>query len=69
MRKAAAIALASLLLSLSPGAQTLPPNRVLTHREQAPLKYRWVEQRFTHEHQVEKTQALYFSTWRERRQA
>jgi len=30
---------------------------------------RWVEQRFTHEHQVEKTQALYFSTWRERRQA
>jgi Xaa-Pro aminopeptidase len=26
--------------------QTLPVNRVLTHREQAPLQFRWIEQRF-----------------------
>jgi len=44
MRYAAAVLVASLALPLSPAAQTA--NRVLTHREQAPLKLRWVEQRF-----------------------
>ena len=46
MRKTVAVLLASTTLSLSPAAQTLPANRVLTHREQAPLKFHWVEQRF-----------------------
>ena len=46
MRRTFATLVASLVLSLTPAAQTIPVNRVLTHREQAPLKYRWVEQRF-----------------------
>jgi Xaa-Pro aminopeptidase len=46
MRTAAAFLFASIALSSAPAAQTLPANRVLTHREQAPLKARWVEQRF-----------------------
>src|SRR5437867_996211 len=46
MRRAAAILIASVALSPAPAAQSLPPTRVLTHREQAPLKLRWVEQRF-----------------------
>ncbi len=37
---------AMLLWSNSTAAQTPPPSRVLTHREQAPLKLQWVEQRF-----------------------
>src|SRR5439155_3838296 len=41
MRKAAAILLASIAFSLSPAAQTPTTNRVLTHREQAPLKFHW----------------------------
>jgi len=44
MRIAAAL-LAALVVSVSPSAQA-PANRVLTHREQAPLKHQWVEQRF-----------------------
>src|SRR5881628_2595952 len=35
-----------LAASMSPAAQTLPATRVLTHREQAPLQRRWIEQRF-----------------------
>ena len=49
MRKTVTVLLASTVVSLSPlfpAAQTLPVNRVLTHREQAPLKHQWVEQRF-----------------------
>jgi Xaa-Pro aminopeptidase len=33
-------------LSVAAGAQAPFPNRVLTHREQAPVQYRWIEQRF-----------------------
>jgi Xaa-Pro aminopeptidase len=47
MRRHAIVLIVSALLgSAGPSAQTLPPSRVLTHREQAPLKLRWVEQRF-----------------------
>jgi len=49
MRTAFTVLLASTIVSLSPlvpRAQALPDNRVLTHREQAPLKHHWVEQRF-----------------------
>src|SRR5207249_8101981 len=49
MRKTVTVLLASTVVSLSPlfpAAQTLPVDRVLTHREQAPLKHQWVEQRF-----------------------
>jgi Xaa-Pro aminopeptidase len=46
MRNTLAGLCACTVLSLSPSAQTLPENRVLTHREQAPLKLHWVQQRF-----------------------
>ncbi len=46
MRRFPLVAALVLGASLAPAAQTLPTNRVLTHREQAPLQYRWIEQRF-----------------------
>ena len=33
-------------VSISPAAQAPAANRVLTHREQNALQYRWIEQRF-----------------------
>jgi hypothetical protein len=35
------------LVTAAGSTQTLPVNRVLTHREQAPLQARWIAQRFT----------------------
>src|SRR5436309_8211602 len=46
MRRAAAILIASVALSPASAAQSVSPTRVLTHRDQAPLKLRWIEQRF-----------------------
>jgi Xaa-Pro aminopeptidase len=41
-----AVVLLSSLPALTRAAQTLPANRVLTHREQAPRQRQWIEQRF-----------------------
>src|SRR4029077_20528813 len=38
--------LAALVLATPPPAAQTSGSRVLTHREQAPLKHQWVEQRF-----------------------
>jgi Xaa-Pro aminopeptidase len=46
MPRHAALLVALLLCSTAPSAQAPPPIKVLTHREQAPLKQRWVETRF-----------------------
>jgi Xaa-Pro aminopeptidase len=46
MRKILTVLLALTVVSISPAAQTPPGNRILTHREQAPLKHHWVEERF-----------------------
>src|SRR5437870_5306998 len=47
MRRFLSLALALVLgASTFSAAQTLPVNRVLTHREQAPLQHHWIDQRF-----------------------
>ena len=47
MRRLIAAAIAAVSLLATPSAQSPPPERVLTHREQAPLQYKWIADRFS----------------------